>query len=124
METGKDVIPAAVDGEPVAAAESEDAAAAAPEMTVAVYAAPDQPTAEVVRGALEAEGIPAVIGEQVADAFAGAQATGEGYWGEVRVRAEDEARARAVLAAYEQPGAAVPEEELAAQAEAASDPGV
>ena len=94
------------------------------EMTVAVYAAPDQATAEVVRGALEAEGIPAVIGEQVADAFGGPFAVGEGFWGEVRVPEADEERARAVLTAFEQGQGAVSDEERAAQAEAASDPAV
>ena len=93
------------------------------EMTVAVYAAPDQVTAETVRGALEAEGIPAVIGEQVADAFSGAMALGEGFWGEVRVPATYEQQARDALAAFEQE-TALSEEELAAQAEAASDPQV
>ncbi len=93
------------------------------EMTVAVYAAPDQVTAEVVRGALEGEGIPAVIGEQVADAMAGPLAVGDGFWGEVRVPASYEDQARGVLAAFEQ-GSATSDEELTAQAEAASDPQV
>ena len=93
-------------------------------MTVAVYAAPNQPTAEVVRGALEAEGIAAVIGEQVADAYAGAFALGEGYWGEVRVRAQDVDRARALLEAFESGQGATSDAELSAQAEAASDPEV
>ena len=95
----------------------------AAEMTVAVYAAPDQVTAEVVRGALEAEGIPALIGEQVADAMAGPLAVGDGFWGEIRVPASHEQQARDVLAAYEQ-GSATSDEELTAQAEAASDPQV
>lgn len=92
--------------------------------TVAVYAAPDQITAEVVRGALEAEGIPAVIGEQVADAYAGPLALGEGFWGEVRVAAEDAERARATLTGFEQGWGGASDAELAAQAEAASDPEV
>ena len=93
------------------------------ERTVAVYAAPDQVTAEVVRGALEAEGVPAQIGEQVADAMAGPLAVGDGFWGEVRVPASHEQQARAILDAFEQ-GSATSDEELTAQAEAASDPGV
>ena len=95
----------------------------AAEMTVAVYAAPDQVTAEVVRGALEGEGIPAVIGEQVADAMAGPLAVGDGFWGEVRVPASYEPQARAALEAFEQ-GGVTSDEELTAQAEAASDPQV
>jgi len=74
---------------------------AAAEQTVAVYAAPDPITAELVCGALRDADIPAVIGEQVASAYGGALATGEGYWGEIRVLPEDAERARTVLAALE-----------------------
>ena len=94
------------------------------EMTVAVYAAPDQPTAEVVRGALENEGIPAVIGEQVAGSLAGQLSIAEGYYAEVRVPPGYEAQARALLADFEQGRGGVSDEELTAQAEAASDPQV
>ncbi len=76
--------------------------------SVAVYAAPDSITAELVCGALRDAGIPAVIGEQVANAYGGALATGEGYWGEIRVPPEEVARAREVLAALET-GAADPD---------------
>ncbi len=105
--------------EPTAAPAATDV-----EMTVAVYAAPDQPTAEVVRGALEGEGIPAVIGEQVAGWLAGQLAVGEGYYAEVRVPPAYETQARAVLADFEQEQGGVSDEELFAQAEAASDPRV
>lgn len=105
--------------EPQAAAQSEVQVA----MTVAVYAAPDAVTAEVVRGALEAEGIAAVIGEQVADAYAGPFALGEGFWGEVRVPAEQADQARALLAAFENQSA-ISDDEFIAQAESASDPQV
>ena len=101
------------------------AGAAAPaEMTVAVYAAPDAITAELVRGALEAQGIPAVIGEQVSDALGGPLEVGEGYWGEIRVSPQDADRAREVLQALEQGQGATSDAELTAQAEAASDPQV
>ncbi len=99
-------------------------AAADVEMTVAVYAAPDQPTAEVVRGALESEGIPAVIGEQVAGSLAGQLSIAEGYYAEVRVPPAYEAQARVALAAFDQGQNGVSDEELTAQAEAASDPRV
>src|SRR5687767_10396461 len=101
-------------------------AAEAPERerTVAVYTAPDQATAEIVRGALEGEGVPAVIGEQVAGSLEGALEVGEGYWGEVRVAAHDEGRAREILAAFESGQGGISEAEIAAQAEAASDPEV
>ena len=94
------------------------------EMTVAVYAAPDGITAELVRGALEAEGVAAVIGEQVADAFGGPLQMGEGFWGEVRVPAHDADRAREVLQSFEEGQGAASDAELTAQAEAASDPQV
>ena len=92
--------------------------------TVAVYAAPDAVTAEVVRGALQAEGIAAFIGEQVTDAYGGPFAVAEGFWGEVRVPTADEDAARAILADYEAGGGGVSEAEFAAQAEQASDPEV
>ncbi len=90
-------------------------------MTVAVYAAPDQLTAEVVRGALEAEGIPAVIGEQVAGAYAGPLALAEGFWGEVRVNAADADRARVLLDAFERGQGAAPDVEPPASAGSAPD---
>lgn len=106
------------------AGDPADADAAPAEMTVAVYAAPDAITAELVRGALGAQGIAAVIGEQVADALGGPLEVGEGYWGEVRVPAHDADRAREVLLAFEQGQGAASDAELTAQAEAASDPQV
>lgn len=93
--------------------------------TVAVFAAPDEVTAEIVRGALEAAGIYAVIGEQVTHAYSGFLQVGEGYWGEVRVNPEDEEAARTVIAAYESGQGTVPDDEIAAQAQAApADPEV
>jgi hypothetical protein len=71
------------------------------EPTLAVFAAPDAVTAEIVRGALEAEGIAAVIGEQVTDALAGPFAVGESFWGEVRVPKSEFERARALVAAFD-----------------------
>lgn len=95
-----------------------------PAPPVAVFAAPDAVTAEMVRGVLEAEGIRAVIGEQVTDALAPSLQQGEGFWGEVLVAASDAAAARAVLAAYEAGQAGVSEEELASEAARTSDTGV
>ncbi len=101
----------------------EDAAEDALVETVAVFAAPDEATAGIVRGMLEAEGVPAVIGEQVTDAYRGPLTIAEGYYAEVRVAAEDADIARALLDAYErgERGAAT-DAELAAQAEASFDP--
>jgi hypothetical protein len=92
--------------------------------SVAVYAAPDQMTAEIVRGALEAEGIPAVIGEQVTGAMGPILPVGEGYWGEVHVPASLAEQARDIIKAFEEGLLCVPEEELTAAAERENDPGV
>ena len=78
--------------------------------TVAVYSAPDPETAEIVRGALEGEGIPAMIGEQVADAYGGPLSVGEGYYCEIRVPAEYADSARAILQAYEDGEGRLPDE--------------
>jgi len=94
------------------------------EMTEAVFAAPDSSVAEIIRGVLDAEGIPSLVGEQVMDAFPGAMATGEGYWGEIRVRSEDAGRAREVISAYDRGEGGFTEADLLAQAEASSDPNV
>ena len=104
------------------AAEESDVPAAMPtSLTVAVYAAPDRLTAEMVRGALEDAGIPAVIGEQVADAYAGAFALAEGYWGEIRVPAGEAERAHALLDALESGQGAATDAELSAGADAVPD---
>jgi len=103
---------------------ADDPTAGAVEMTVAVFAAPDQPTAEIVRGALVGEGIPAVIGEQVADALAAPLEVAEAYYAEVRVPPAYETQARQVLDAFEAGSGPVSDEELAAQAAATSDPEV
>ena len=92
--------------------------------TVAVFAAPDQMTAEVVRGVLESEGIDAFIGEQVTSSLGSAFATGEGFWGEVRVRAEDAQRARSFVDSHVSGASDISAAELEAQAAASSDPGV
>lgn len=87
------------------------------EAVVAVFAAPDRMTAEMVRGALEDAGIPALIGEQVTDAYAGAFALAEGYWGEIRVPAGDAERARELLQALESGQGAATDADLAAAAD-------
>jgi hypothetical protein len=94
------------------------------EETVAVFAAPDAMTAEVVRGMLLGEGIVAVIGEQVTSAVGGALAIGEGFWGEVRVPATQAEAARALLEAYETGDSDATSEALSQAADAAYDPEV
>jgi hypothetical protein len=88
-----------------------------------VYAAPNQFIAEMACQALIEEGIPAVIGERVTEALSSIQ-FGEGFWGEVCVPPSQEERARAVLEAFLASAGDISEEELAAAAENASDPGV
>jgi len=93
--------------------------------TVAVYAAPDDMTAGIVRGMLEAEGLSAVLGEQVADAYGQALAVGEGYYAEIRVPADQADQERALIAAYENQRpetAAAIEEALEIEATSSSDP--
>ena len=78
-----------------------DVSQSAYEATVAVFSAPDGVTAEIVRGALDSEGIHAVIGEQVSDMLGHAIALAESYWGEVRVPASEADSARAIVASFE-----------------------
>jgi hypothetical protein len=83
------------------------------EEAVAVFAAPDEMTAQIVRSALEAEGIPAAIGEQVTSALAPGLSVGEGFWGEICVPASLADQARAIIASLEEGSGRVSEEELA-----------
>lgn len=95
--------------------------------TVAIYAAPDDVTAGIVQGMLVAEGLDAVIGEQVADAYRAALAVGEGYYAEIRVPTEQAEQARALIASYENQRpetAAAIEQALEIEAESSSDPRV
>ena len=84
--------------------------------------------AEIVRGTLEAEGIYAIVGEQVTGAYAGPFSVGEGAWGEIMVAEVDAERAQTLLADYDARQSTVDSsvdlDELTAQAEAASDPQV
>lgn len=90
---------------------------------MAVFAAPDAVTAELIRSVLQGEGIDAVIGEQVTEAYSAPFAVAEGFWGEVRVPADQADTARTLLAQYET-DAGVSEAEIAAVAERTSDPEV
>jgi hypothetical protein len=94
------------------------------EPLVSIYAAPDALAAQMIRGLLEAEGIFAVIGEQVTDAYAPALQVASGVWGEICVRAEDQERAQAVLDAALEGEYRIAEEELEAAATTAFDPDV
>lgn len=80
---------------------------------VVVFAAPDEMTAQIVRSALEAEGIPSAIGEQVTSALAPGLSVGEGFWGEIHVPEFFAEQARAIITGLEEGTGRVSEEELA-----------
>jgi hypothetical protein len=92
--------------------------------TIAVFRAATEMEAEMVRLLLEAEGIPACIGEQVTWTYAPMLQLAEGYWGGVFVPAEAQGRAREILDAYREGQGRVSEEELAEAAERTAHPGV
>jgi hypothetical protein len=111
--------------EETTSADAETNAELTTEPTVAIFAAGDAVTAEVVRGMLEAEGITALIGEQVTSAYGGAFAVGEGFWGEIRVPASQEEAARALLSGYDAGDSSAGDtEELTRAAESSFDPEV
>jgi hypothetical protein len=92
--------------------------------TVAAFRAATEIEAEMVRLLLEAEGIPARIGEQVTMAYAPTLQVAGGYWGTVFVPSEARQRAQEILDAYAEGQGRVSEEELAEAAERAEHPGV
>lgn len=67
---------------------------------VAVFAAKDEATANIVRSALEAEGISAVVRPMHTSWLDGMMVPAEGLWGELLVPEADQARAAAVLEEY------------------------
>jgi len=76
---------------------------------VPVYNAPDEYTAELIKGILEGEGIEVMLkGEQV-PIFDGALEIASGYWGQVLVKEEDAERSREILIAYEAQSASLEE---------------
>lgn len=95
-----------------------------PARLVAVYAAPNEMMAELVRGTLEAEGIPAVISQRVTQAYASLLQLAEGFAGEVCVAARDEERARIMLSGFDEGWGRISEEELAEAAEKTAPDGL
>ena len=94
---------------------------------VVVFRPADAIQAEIVRGALEGEGIYAVIGEQVTGAYEGAFSVGEGAWGDILVAQSDAARAEALLADFDAQttgNSSADLDELTQQAMNSSDPQV
>lgn len=71
---------------------------------VPVAAAPDEPTAQLWLGILEAEGLEGMLDSRQVAWLGDAMAPGEGEWGDVCVARKDAERAREVLAAYRSAG--------------------
>lgn len=67
---------------------------------VAIFEARNEVTANIVKSALEGEGIPAVVRPLHTSWFDGVFVPAEGLWGQVLVPAEDVERAEAVLVEY------------------------
>jgi len=80
---------------------------------VSVFRAPDQASADLVRGLLESEGIAAYIDSRQVAWFDGVMTMATGYWGDVVVPTDQEAAARDIIAAYEQSPASEDEIESA-----------
>ena len=68
---------------------------------VVVFRAPDQYTANVVKGLLASEDIPVVLESRQVAWLDGVMAMGEGFWGNVVVPAQYEQRSRSIIDAYE-----------------------
>ena len=66
-----------------------------------VFRAPDETTANLVRGLLVGEGIPALIESRQVAWMDGIMTAGEGYWGDVVVPNEHAERSRELIQAYE-----------------------
>jgi hypothetical protein len=67
---------------------------------VSVYKAYDEITAHLVKGALEAEGIPAVVQSRQVPWMDGVMTMGEGYWGDVMAPEAEKDRSLQVIEAY------------------------
>jgi hypothetical protein len=67
-----------------------------------VYRAQDEVSANLVRGLLVGEDIPAVLQSAQVPWMDGIMKMGKGYWGDVVVPREHADRARAIIEAFEQ----------------------
>lgn len=67
---------------------------------VVVFRAPDEFTANIVRGLLVGEDIPVVLESRQVAMYDGALTMGEGYWGDVVVPEQYAARSRELIDAY------------------------
>jgi len=69
---------------------------------VVVFRAPDEVTANIVRGLLVGEDIPAVLESRQVAWMDGVMTMGEGYWGDVVVPKQYAARSKEIIRAYQQ----------------------
>lgn len=69
------------------------------ENLVVVFRAPDEVTANIVKGLLEGENIPVILESRMAAMFDGAFTMGEGFWGDVVVPEEFAKRSREIIEA-------------------------
>ena len=72
------------------------------ENLVVVFRAPDEFTANIVRGLLVGEDIPVVLESRQVSMYDGALTMGEGYWGDVVVPEQYAAHAREIIQAYQE----------------------
>lgn len=70
------------------------------EKTVVVYRAPDEVTANLVRGLLEGEDIPVMLESRMVPWMDGVMKMGEGYWGDVVVFERYAEQSRQLIDAY------------------------
>jgi hypothetical protein len=70
------------------------------ENLVVVYRAPNEVTANIVRGLLVGEDIPVMLESRMAAMYDGALTMGEGYWGDVVVPKQYADRSREIIEGY------------------------
>jgi len=68
---------------------------------VVVFRAPDEVTANIVRGLLVGEDIPALVQSRMVPWMDGVMKMGEGYWGDVLVPRDKAAASRELIAAFQ-----------------------
>lgn len=69
---------------------------------VVVFRAPDEVTANIVRGLLVGEDIPAVLESRQVAWLDGVMKMGEGYWGDIVVPEQYAARSKEIIQAYQE----------------------
>lgn len=74
------------------------------ENLVVVFRAPDEYVANIVRGLLVSEDIPAILESHQVPMYDGVMKMGEGYWGDVVVPEECAERSRELIKAYQESG--------------------